>query len=205
VSPATIRRRAQARERRSLTERSILDATESLLADRSFHDLTVEDVMTATGLSRTAFYRYFPDLQAVLLRRMTEIAEELQAACALWLGPGADARTGLLDGARGLADVYRRHGRLLLAYNDAASSAPEVAAAWRTTVEGFIQPVIARIEGLGAIGNPLEHPDQVARALVWMIERYLLDTYGRGPEVPMEVAADTLALIWRRTLLAAES
>jgi hypothetical protein len=33
-----------------------------------------------------------------------------------------------------------------------------------------------------------------------MLERYLVETYGRGPEVPVDVAAESLAFIWRRTL-----
>jgi len=157
--------------------------------------------MSAAGLTRTAFYRYFPDLQAVLLRRLTDVAGELQNACSKWLDPGADAVAGLLIGARELAEVYRRHGPVLLAFADAASSSPDVAAAWRTTVEGFIGPVIVRIGGLQREDAvQIEHVEQVARALVWTVERYLLETYGRGPGVPTEVAAETLAFIWRRTL-----
>ena len=33
-----------------------------------------------------------------------------------------------------------------------------------------------------------------------MTERYLLDTYGRGPAVDVDIAAATLAEIWQRTL-----
>jgi hypothetical protein len=50
----------------------------------------------------------------------------------------------------------------------------------------------------------IEEPEQTARALVCMTERYLLDTYGRGPAVPVEVAAATLAEIWQRALFSSE-
>jgi hypothetical protein len=43
-------------------------------------------------------------------------------------------------------------------------------------------------------------PDQVARALVWMTERYLLETYGRGAGIPAQVAAETLAELWHRAV-----
>ena len=46
----------------------------------------------------------------------------------------------------------------------------------------------------------IDRPEQTARALVGMTERYLLDTYGRGPAVEVDVAAATLAEIWQRTL-----
>jgi AcrR family transcriptional regulator len=196
VSPASTRQRARARARRSATEQAILDATEALLAERSFHELTVEDVMTSTGMTRTAFYRYFPDLEAVLLRRLSEIGDELREAADRWLDPEADAEGGLMDAGRALAEVYQRHGRLLLAYTDAASSSPDLAAAWRAMVQTFVEPALQRIVSLCTI----PHPEQVTQALVGMLERYLVETYGRGPEVPIDVAAETLAFIWRRTL-----
>ena len=37
-------------------------------------------------------------------------------------------------------------------------------------------------------------------ALVWMNERYLLETYTSDRPVPVEVAGATLAQIWRRLL-----
>ena len=33
-----------------------------------------------------------------------------------------------------------------------------------------------------------------------MTERYLLETYGRGDELPTDIAAETLADIWHRTV-----
>jgi AcrR family transcriptional regulator len=198
VSPASTRQRARARERRSLTEQAILDATEALLAERTFHDLTVEDVMASTGMTRTAFYRYFPDLEAVLLRRLAQVADELREAADRWLDPAADPDDGLVDAGRALARVYQRHGRLLLAYTDAASGSPDLAAAWRAMVQTFVEPTRTRIIGL----SDVPHPEQVTLALVWMLERYLVETYGRGPEVPIDVAAETLALIYRRVLFA---
>ena len=51
----------------------ILEATEALLAHREFRDLTVEDVMVTTGLTRTSFYRYFPD-RIVLLQALRDRA-----------------------------------------------------------------------------------------------------------------------------------
>ena len=61
-------------------EKAILDATAILLNSRPFRDLTVEDVMTAAGLGRTAFYRYFPDLESLVVRLMGRLVEEFRAA-----------------------------------------------------------------------------------------------------------------------------
>ena len=53
------------------------------------------------------------------------------------------------------------------------------------------------------VKNPVLRPQLGALMvpmLVGMTERYLLDTYGRGPAVDVTVAAATLAEIWQRTL-----
>ena len=200
------RRRATVRERRVATERLILDATESLLENRSFHDITVEDVMVSIGLGRTAFYRYFTDLEAVLLRRLSELTDLVAEAAGLWFDRRADPVVSLLDGARALATLYEEHGRLLLALSDAAATGPEVQTAWRGMVQGFVRPTLERVEQLRADGLcTIEHPGETSRALVWMIERYLLETYGRGEPVPIETAAETIAQIWRRTLFGGDA
>jgi len=168
--------------------------------DRPFRDLTVEDVMVATGMGRTAFYRYFPDLDTVLLRRLAEIDIELDEACDRWLHPDSDTEDGLAEAALGLAEVFRAHAPLLQALADAAASG-ELDRAWRNTVEGFVLPATERIEHLCSIGRcALEEAAETARALVWMTERYLLETYRADREFDPRLAAQTLAQIWHRTL-----
>jgi len=44
---------------------TILAATSLLLADRSFGDLAVSDILSAAGVSRGTFYFYFDSKQAV--------------------------------------------------------------------------------------------------------------------------------------------
>lgn len=196
-------RRAQLRRRREAIEQAILDATEALLADRPFRDLSIEDVMARAGLTRTAFYRYFPDLEAVLLRHLLHAQGELGQAADLWLNIDVDPREGLLPAATALAEVFCQHGRLLLALADASAGSPDIEQAWHTAIQSFVAPVQARIEGLHQQGLcQIADPAQTAIALVWMNERYLLETYGRGPGLPIPEAAQTLATIWRRTLFA---
>jgi AcrR family transcriptional regulator len=203
MAATRVDRRTQLRRRRTAVEQSILDATEALLADRPFRDLAVEDVMARAGLTRTAFYRYFPDLDAVLLRQLLHVRDELGKAADLWLNKDVDPREGLLPAASALAEVFCAHGRLLLALADAAAGSPDIEQAWHAAIQSFVSPVQTRIEGLRQQGLcQIADPAQTAIALVWMNERYLLETYGRDQGVPVPVAARTLATIWRRTLFA---
>jgi TetR/AcrR family transcriptional regulator, ethionamide resistance regulator len=200
VSPSTTRQRERARGHRASVEAAIFRAVETLLEDRAFRDLTVEDVMAAAGMGRTAFYRYFPDLESVLLRRLAQVGAELDEATDRWLHPDSEPESGLADAALGLAEVFKAHAPLLVALADAAASG-ELDQAWRATVEGFVEPAIERIEQLCERGRcALERPDQTARALVWMTERYLLESYRDDPDFDPALVAQTVAQIWHRTL-----
>lgn len=182
-------------------ERAILDATEALLDTGSFHALTVEDVMRAAGLTRTAFYRYFPDLESVLLRRMTELHAELSQAADIFLNLDARVEGAILAANTGLAEIYREHGRILLAFAEAAGRGPEIEEAWHRTIDSFVAPVVARLEDFQAKGMvDLADTEETARALVWMNERYLLETFGRHRQVEVDVAARVLSRIWHRVL-----
>ena len=204
MGPVRVDRRTEARRRRASVEQVILDATEALLADRAFRDLSIEEVMARAGLTRTAFYRYFPDLEAVLLRQLLGAQAELGQAADLWLSVDADPQGGLLPAATALAEVFHRHGRLLLALADASAGSPDIEAAWHAAIHSFVAPVQERIEGMCRQGLcHLDDPAQTAVALVWMNERYLLESFGRGQGVPVRVAAQTIASIWSRTLFGA--
>src|SRR5215210_9161859 len=56
-------------------EREIITAAETLLRERPFRELTVDEVMRRTGLSRPSFYVYFKDRHELVLR----VVEHLQA------------------------------------------------------------------------------------------------------------------------------
>jgi AcrR family transcriptional regulator len=184
MTPANAALRRRVRERRSTAERTILDATKALLVDREFRDLTVEDVMALTGLTRTSFYRYFPDLEAVLLRWLSDLGDELRSTADSWL---QDPSTGLEMGVE-FVTLYRDHGT-------------EIDGAWRSVIQAFTDSYTEFIVDLCRQGvSSIDRPEQTARALVGMTERYLLDIYGRGPAVEVDVAAATLAEIWQRTL-----
>jgi TetR/AcrR family transcriptional regulator, ethionamide resistance regulator len=209
VGRVVVRNKDRVREHRRVNERAILDATESLLHDRAYRDLAIEDVMATAGLTRTAFYRYFPDLESVLLRLVEDIGAELLAATMRWIeADPLEGRVALVEAGRGLAEVYRTHGGLLAGFADAAAFSPDVDSAWRGILGGFVDDNIKRFDELRSRGlSAIDHPDETARALVWMTERYLLETYGRGSTRPIDVAAETLADIWHRVVFttAAES
>ncbi len=191
------------RARREANRQAIMTALEALLAEQSFDAVRVEDLMAAAGLSRTAFYRYFPDLESVLLAWLEIVSEELKDAANLWLAADTDPEGGLLAAMTGLAQVWFRHRTLLRGILDAATTGSRIQREWRELVAWYFTPVEERFVGLAREGQiSLAQPTETARALVWMTERYLSETYTRDLGVPVDVAASTLADIWRRVLFA---
>lgn len=188
--------------RREANRRAIMDALESLLARTPYDRLRIEDVMAEAGLTRTAFYRYFPDLESVLLAWLDIVRVEFEEAANRWLALDVDPDAGILAATTGLAEVWSRHRRLLKAILDAATSGSRIQATWRAMVGTFFAPVEQRLADLAARGRlAVTHPEETARALVWMCERYLSETFTQELGVSVETAGVALADIWRRVAL----
>jgi len=194
------RSRTAAQERRAATERTILGSTEQLLENRPFRDVTIEDVMVQAGLSRTAFYRYFPDLETVVVKLMGQLVDELHAASAGWLASD-DPATQLHQSLLQFAEVYREHGRIMQAFYDASGAGPDLKDLWANTLRVLISPLIKHThELIGIHRAELENPSETIRALAIATDRYLLDIYWKSAEVPAEEPANVLEQIWTRTL-----
>jgi AcrR family transcriptional regulator len=193
--------RQQNRRRRADTEQQILEVTADLLRSRRFSELCVDDVASGAGLARTAFYRYFSDLHAVLVRLLGDITHDLFAASERWLASDADPAVTLRTALSGVAELYVQHGPLLRALADAASQDEELDVVYQGLVQSFVVAVADRIRRDEAQGRTVGlDPQETARALVWMIERYLVETYGRGEPHELERVVDTLHAIWVRAL-----
>lgn len=184
-----------------VSEREILDAAEQLLRDRPFRDVTVEAVMSRTGLKRPAFYVHFRDRHDLVLRIVQDIGRQLFEMSDRWLkgdDPLTDARATL----EGLVAVYVHHGPVLRALADAAGSDDHVEKAYRGLVQEFIDATSRHIREEQAAGRIGELPDvdETARALIWMEERYLADALGRTPQKDPKLVVEVLYNIWVSTL-----
>ena len=60
-------------------EREIIVAAEAFLRERPFRELTVDEVMRRTGLSRPSFYVYFKDRHELVLRIVGHLQGEILA------------------------------------------------------------------------------------------------------------------------------
>jgi AcrR family transcriptional regulator len=198
AAPRTAKRRRRSPQS---AEREILDAAEALLRERPFRDLTVDDVMARTTLSRPSFYVYFRGRHELVVRLVEGIGGELYASAAPWLEDDGDPREGVRAALEAVTAVYVRHGLALGAIADAAEQDAEVEPIYRGLVQRFIDANAKRIAEESARGNVAGLDSrETARALVLMSERYLTETLGRLPQEPVEQVVETLSTIWMRVL-----
>ncbi|MET8424483.1 TetR/AcrR family transcriptional regulator [Nocardia sp. NPDC004860] len=183
------------------SEREIIDAAKEFLRERPFREMTVDAVMSLTGLKRPAFYVHFRDRHDLALRVADELGQDVSEMLDRWL-----VGTDLLNDARaafeGLAEVYLKHGAVLSALADAAASDEKVDAAYSGLMERFADATARRIIDDQAAGRISADLDAVetARALVWMDERYLNRVLARAPQVDPKRVVDVLYNIWMSVL-----
>lgn len=178
------------------TERSLLEATEALLAEGTpFADLSVLSIARRAGVTRTTFYAYFDDKSALALRLGDTIETAVGDAVADWL---RESRGDLRATLASTLEVFFEHRATIGALIDAAAHDPAVAAFWRSLNERFAQAARVR---LGADQPHLPPMTVEARAfvLVWSTERCMTE-HVLAPQVDRTALLDALVLLWSAAL-----
>jgi TetR/AcrR family transcriptional regulator, ethionamide resistance regulator len=203
VSTVQRTRRRQARDE---TRRQILDAAERQLRERAFRDLSVEALMADTGHSRTVFYRHFDDLADLALAVLQDVGNELYEVVQRWIATVGDGDLAARAGLSGIVEFFAREGKLVRAIAEAAHHDDEIERVYRGIVTMFSDLTEQALEQEIAAGRiaPLD-PHETARAMTWMNEGYLLESFGREPPADREAVLEALSTIWRRVLYAKAS
>jgi AcrR family transcriptional regulator len=199
VSPPT--QRTKRRQQPEETRRQILAAGQAFLRERPYRDLNVDALMAMTGHTRTVFYRHFDDIPALILALIGELGGELVEVGEEW------GRTGTADPGEArerlavFVDFYARNGHLVRAVVDAARHSDAVNAAYSGMIEGFVTLTADAMRARIADGDlePLDAPE-IARALIWMLNGYLLDRLGGHEQSDPDHVLETVWTVWTRTL-----
>jgi AcrR family transcriptional regulator len=194
-------RRTELRQQRRDSRQRILDAASQLLEERRWPEVRLEDVMSAAGLSRTAFYRHFDDRHTLLLAMLEEILHHIGATGADWKEGRGEPVAMLCTGLGELTAAMRQHGRLVQAVADASAGDAEMRAARRQLLQEFSAVTSARIRADVEAGRSrVRDPEAVADALVRMNESLLLDAFGQPPYPPDEAVTATMCEVWVSTV-----
>jgi AcrR family transcriptional regulator len=195
---------AGSRRRRRTPEaaqREIIEAAEAFLRERPFRELTVDEVMRRTGLSRPSFYVYFRDRHTLILRLVELLQGELLTVANRWYESEGGGAQVLKEALEGVVAVYGRHAAVMRALADAAVDDREVERAYDALVRGFVEATGEHIQAEVRAGliEPLD-PVETAKALIWMTERYLYHSFGPTHRVAAGRVIETLTALWTRTL-----
>jgi AcrR family transcriptional regulator len=180
--------------------REILDAAEVLLAERSFRELSVDDLMARTGMTRSSFYHYFRSVDEMAIALMRRVQGEMMEAASPWLRVDyeRDPAEGIEQGIGATAAVFARHGLVLSAIHEASFHHETVRSEWRDGIlEDWIGAIAAQLRAQRERGlTRVQDPEEIARALLLMNTGVFVERLGKRPPDPPQAVADTLAEIW---------
>src|SRR3954462_10050517 len=91
-------------------EREIVEAAGTLLREKPFRELTVDDLMRRTGLSRPSFYVYFRDRHDLVLKVVEHIGGELFSVSERWYDVGDVCPALIREAIHGVVGVFAEHG-----------------------------------------------------------------------------------------------
>ncbi|MGD8861103.1 MAG: TetR/AcrR family transcriptional regulator [Myxococcales bacterium] len=184
-------------------QEEIVEAAERFLRVQPLGELTVSRLMQETSLARSSFYVYFQDVPDVVARLLERLVEALMAPSRPWLDGAGEPEPALAAALDGVVDVWREHGPVLRAVAEASlHSGGRVREVYLgVVIDPFVAAVARRIQSQQRHGSAKAgDPHALARALILLNERYLVDTLGADPELDPAPVAETLRLIWGRVL-----
>jgi AcrR family transcriptional regulator len=196
----TVRRREQ-RDRRSQVREQIVAAATEALRGAPYRELTIDEVMRTTGLSRTLFYRHFDDLADLLIQVTTDAWTELYEANRKLEQTGLDDAALIPVALEPSVRTFERHGPLLRALSEAAGHDERIERAhdgMRRRYVALLERYLRRLRAHGA--TAIADPAETALALILLNERYLTVTFGVTARTTPEAALRTLTEIWTATI-----
>jgi TetR/AcrR family transcriptional regulator, ethionamide resistance regulator len=184
---------------------ALLAALEQLLTTRPLAQIAIGDITRDAGLSRSSFYFYFPTKGAAVGALLADFQAEMQKAAVSWYdgGPGTPLER-TQAGLSATLELWRSHGRLLVALLDATGTDPELREIWDAWNQGFIQRVADRIvqDRNTGLARGTADPHALATALlgasIFTVEQDLRAIL--AGQDPSDTILTALVELWHRTL-----
>lgn len=183
------------------TRAEILDAAFEFLWSRPFRDMTVNALMATTSISRSAFYRYFEDVHALMKALLTRLESEILEGASPWLSDDGDPVALLYESLAAEVRICYRHGPFLKAVSDAAGTDASLEAGWNGLLDRFDEAVVERIaadQELGLIER--FDPRPVATALNRVDASLYVRAFGQRPRGQPGPVLDAIVRVWMSTL-----
>ncbi len=113
LTPPSGRLPAQPRTRdKQATRQRLLDAAETVFADKGYHGAAVDDIIQASDSSKGGFYFHFPNKEAIFLALIEALTPKLEAAVDRAIASERDPVAQLDAALRVALETFSRHRRL---------------------------------------------------------------------------------------------
>jgi AcrR family transcriptional regulator len=173
---------------------------ELLLEERSLTEISVDDLARGAGISRPAFYFYFPSKDAVVLTLVDRLIEEATSAKEQAVDHFTeDPASGVRESIQIFYEMLGAHRAVIRAVVELSATNEEARMLRSQLNEQWVESVTERIESerkRGAAKRGLPARD-LATALVQMNERVLLAVFAEeSPAVSEGKVVDVLCEIW---------
>ena len=167
LSHPAVRRRT-----REEVQAAVREALVGLLGERPFKDVTVDELARRTGLSRTAFYFYYPDKNEVLKEAAETVAAEAYAEADRWWHGSGPPEQLVREALEGIANVFCKHDGILRAALEVTTYDPAFRAFYWALIRRFVDATAEHLwREIGAGRARRLDVEVVAESLVWMAER----------------------------------
>jgi AcrR family transcriptional regulator len=204
--PTTSPARGRRAKRPSGDEREqlIRETLESLLAEKNFHEISIDDLAKGAGISRPTFYFYFESKEAVLLSLLDAIVSQADAASdAAQAALERDPARFLRDSLSAYFHYFGEHRNVSVAGSEANASNPQVRTLWNGVRERWVSAATTAIEAERARGAaPAGLPARdLAIALLNMNAGVLFSSFaGEQPAVQEDHVIDVLTDVWLKAI-----
>ena len=183
------------------TRAEILNAALTFLWSRPFREMTVENLMEQTSVSRASFYNYFEDPYDLIESLLVILESDILQGANPWLSDDGDPVALLHQSLAAEVHVCYKCGPFLKAITDAAGTDARLEAEWYGMLERFDDAVRERViadQALGLIES--FDPRSVATALNQVNASMYVRAFGQRPRSRPEPVLDAISRLWISSL-----
>ena len=188
------------------TRTTILNATESILADTPLQDVSVQRIMEAAQVSRGTFYSYFASKFEIVAALLEQVMEEMFDLLQPFVVPetGRSREEAIRAVLVRSISLWRRHRVVFGAVHEHWHAVPQLRDQWLRFVELFTDAMAIELEREIEAGTAPAGIDtrQRAACVLWATEHLLyIASTDADADLPDEDAIlETLMAMWIGTL-----
>jgi AcrR family transcriptional regulator len=155
---------------------AVSTAVEALLSHRPLSEVSTSQIIAASGVARSTFYKYYTSKYDVIGWMLQDLRDKLIGLMHPWFDRGAgdpeDSVYAMLSGA---AEIWSTHRPTLRAAAENWHSDPELGKQWLAVVNRWIDEIATHIDTERARGwaPPGAPSRKLSEMLVWGCERLL--------------------------------